>query len=219
LPGRTGTLWFGIQSRFGVDSTPGLGRITTDGQVSEVSVPGGRQTFALSNGPYDDLWYSNGGGRIGWVIPGVVTGEPACINSCRAPIADLAEGPDGKLWFAAGTEPMTPSDAPGTVGTYAPPPVEIRVVGDGRLRGDALVLPVRCRWTPATGRCRGEVRLRADGTLSRRRVQMVVGRKRRVSLSLPSAVTDRLARGRRVAVQVIATVAGGRHDTRRIVLR
>src|ERR1700761_4742041 len=62
VTGPDGALWFGIQSRFGVDSTPGLGRISTDGQISELSVPGGRQTFALSDGPYDDLWYSNGGG-------------------------------------------------------------------------------------------------------------------------------------------------------------
>jgi streptogramin lyase len=217
--GPDGALWFGIQSRFGVGSTPGLGRIGTDGQVSEVSVPGGRQTFALSYGPYDDLWYSNGGGRIGWMIPGLVTGEPACINSCRAPIADLAEGPDGKLWFAAGTVPMTPATAPGTVGTYAPPPIEIRVVADGRLSGDELVLPLRCRWTPVISRCRGEVRLRAGGTFSRRRVQMLVGRKRQVRLSLPVAARKALARTGRVSVRAVAAVAGGQPDARRIVLR
>jgi streptogramin lyase len=218
VAGPDGALWFGIQSRFGAGATPGLGRIGTDGQVSEVSVPGGRQTFALSSGPYENLWYSNGGGRIGWILPGLVTGEPACISSCRAPIADLAEGPDGKLWFAAGTEPTEPYSTPGTIGTYAPPPVEIRLVGDGRLRGGTLQLPLRCRWTPAAGRCRGEVRLRAGGRASQRRVRMRIGRNRQVVLSLPAPVRRQLARRGQAAVQVIATVVGGRRDTRRIML-
>jgi len=219
VAGPDGALWFGIQSRFGVEASPGLGRIATDGQISQVSVPGGRQTFALSSGPYENLWYSNGGGRIGWIIPGLVTGEPACISSCRAPIADLAEGPDGKLWFAAGAKPTDVYSTPGTVGTYAPPPVEIRLVGDGRLRGGDLQLPVRCRWTPAAGRCRGEVKLRAAGKLSRRHLRMPIGHKRRIVLALPGAVRRRVARQGRVAIQITSTVVGGRPDTRRIVLR
>jgi virginiamycin B lyase len=218
VTGPDGALWFGIQSRFGAGATPGLGRIATDGQISQVSVPGGRQTFALSSGPYENLWYSNGGGRIGWIIPGLVTGEAACISSCRAPIADLTEGPDGKLWFAAGTEPTEPYSTPGIIGTYAPPPVEIRVVGEGRLRGDHLQLPVRCRLTPAAGRCRGEVRLRAGGGLSKRRIRMPVGSKRRVDVSLPGSVREQLARTGRAVVKAAAVVAGGRRDTRRIVL-
>ncbi len=219
VAGPDGALWFGYNSRFGVGSTPGLGRIAADGQISTVPVPGGRQTFALSSGPYENLWYSNGGGRIGWIIPGVVTGEPACINSCRAPIADLAEGADGKLWFAAGTEPMQPFSAPGTVGTYAPPPVEIRLVGDGAIRGDTLLLPVRCRWTPATGSCRGQVQLRAKGRLSQRRLHLRVGGKRRIALSLPDPAQRQLARDGRATLKATTSVAGGRRDTRRIVLR
>ena len=218
VTGPDGALWFGIQSRFGAGATPGLGRIATDGQVSEVSVPGGRQTFALSSGPYENLWYSNGGGRIGWIIPGLVTGEPACISSCRAPIADLAEGPDGKLWFASGTEPTEPYSSPGTIGTYAPPPVEIRVVGEGRLRDDVLQVPVRCRLTPAAGRCKGEVRLRAGGGLSKRPIRMLVGHRRRVDVSLPGSVRKQLARTGRAVVKATTVVAGGRRDTRRIVL-
>ncbi|HEX5988787.1 MAG TPA: hypothetical protein VFY75_01070 [Solirubrobacterales bacterium] len=219
VAGPDGALWFGINSRFGAGATPGLGRIGTDGQISQIPVPGGRQTYALSSGPYENLWYSNGGGRIGWIIPGVVTGDPACINSCRAPIADLAEGPDGKLWFAAGTEPGQAFSAPGTVGTYAPPPVEIRLVGDGALRGDALLIPVRCRWTPAAGRCKGKVQLRARDGSSQRRLQLRVGRGRQVALALPGAIRRRLARDGRAVLKATTTVAGGRRDSRRIVLR
>lgn len=219
VAGPDGALWFGVNSRFGTGSAPGLGRIATDGQVSEVPVPGGRQTFALSSGPFDTLWYSNGGGRIGWIIPGVVNGTPACINSCQAPIADLAEGPEGKLWFAAGVESLSPPSARGTVGTYAPPPLEIRVLGDGRLRDRTLLLPVRCRMTPAGGRCKGRLELLGQGKLDERRLSLRVGRKRRVPLRLPASAARRLEEQGRLALRVTTSVADGRRDARRIVLR
>lgn len=219
VAGPDGALWFGLQSRFGLDATPGLGRIATDGGVSQVPVPGGRQTFALSSGPYENLWYSNGGGRIGWIIPGVVTGDPACISSCQAPIADLAEGPDGKLWFAAGVDGNAPFSDPGTVGTYAPPPVEVKILGDARLRGGKLLLPVRCRLTPAGSRCKGRARLLNGYQLDERPLNLRIGDRRRVAMQLPDQVLRQLAAGRRIVIRATTTVAGGRPDKRRIVLR
>jgi streptogramin lyase len=217
--GPDGALWFGFNSRFGADATPGLGRIGTDGQVSQVSVPGGRQTFALSSGPFDSIWYSNGGGRIGWVMPGLVTGQPGCIDSCRAPVSDLTEGPDGRLWFAAGVEGGALFTNPGTVGTYAPPPLEIRVVGDGRLRGQTLLLPVRCRETAAGSRCKGRLRLIGQGKLAERRLRLPIGGRRRVALRLPRPAARRLAERGRLSLKATTSVAGGRADARRIVLR
>jgi streptogramin lyase len=219
VAGPDGALWFGFNSRFGADATPGLGRIGADGQVSQVPVPGGRQTFALSSGPFDSIWYSNGGGRIGWVMPGLVTGEPGCINSCRAPIADLTEGPDGKLWFAAGVEGGSLFTNPGTVGTYAPPPLEIRVLGGGQLRGQTLKLPVRCRETAAGSRCKGRLRLLGQGKLAERRLRLPIGGKRRVALRLPESAARQLAERGRLSLTVTTSVAGGRADARRITLR
>jgi streptogramin lyase len=213
VAGPDGALWFGKQ-RGGV-----LGRMTTGGEVTQIPVPGGRQTYALSSGPYDSVWYSNGGGRIGWTMPGVATGEPACINSCRAPISALAEGPEGKLWFAAGVEGMALYSTPGTVGTYAPPPLEIRVLGGGELRGRTLLLPVRCRFTPAGSRCRGRVELGGPGRGSAQQLNLRIGRKRRVALRLPGAAARRLAEQGRLALRATTQVAGGRRDARRIVLR
>lgn len=212
VAGPDGALWFGKQR-------DALGRITTSGEVSEVPVPGGDQTFALSSGPFESIWYSNGGGRIGWIMPGVVTGEPGCINSCRAPITDLTEGPEGKLWFAAGVEPQTLFTAPGTVGTYAPPPLEIRVLGDGQLRGQTLLLPVRCRWTAAGSRCKGRLRLTGPGKLTVRRLNLRIGSKRRLALRLPRSATRELTQEGRLTLKATTSVAGGRRDTRRIVLR
>lgn len=55
VAGPDGALWFGMQ-RGGA-----LGRITTAGEATDVVAPGGSQTFALSSGPFDNVWYSNGG--------------------------------------------------------------------------------------------------------------------------------------------------------------
>lgn len=218
ISGPDGALWFGIQSRFGAGATPGLGRITTEGEISQVSVPGGRQTSALSGGPFEDIWYSNGAGRIGWILPGVATGTPACINSCRRPITSLTEGPDGKLWFAAGVAPLEPFDAPGTVGTYAPPPLEIKLVGDGRLEDGSLRLPVRCPLNPAARRCNGKLRLSGQGPTVQRRLSLRIGRNRGVSLRLPEKSLRRLAARGRLVLRAVTSVPDGREDMRRIVL-
>ena len=148
-----------------------------------------------------------------------MTGEPACINSCQAPISDLTEGPDGKLWFAAGVEGSAFFGAPGTVGTYAPPPLEIRVLADSQLRDETLLLPVRCRYTPAGSRCRGRLKLIGLGKTGERRLDLRIGRKRRVALRLPGSATQRLERQGRLVLRAATTVADGRRDTRRIVLR
>ncbi|HEY6730176.1 MAG TPA: hypothetical protein VI039_04040 [Solirubrobacterales bacterium] len=219
VAGPDGALWFGLQSRFGVGSEPGLGRITTDGQISEVPVPGGRQTFALSSGPFGNVWYSNGGGRIGWIMPGVVTGDPACISSCRSPIADLAEGPDGKLWFAAGVEGNALYSTPGTIGTYAPPPLEVKILDDASLRGETLLLPVRCRFTPAGSRCKGRLQLQGPGKPAQRRLGLRIGRGQRLALPLSGAAKQQLAERGRVVLRATTSVVGGRRDSRRIVLR
>jgi virginiamycin B lyase len=213
VAGPDGALWFGLLRG------AALGRITTAGAASSVPVPGGRQTFALSSGPFGSVWYSNGGGRIGWIIPGVVDGTPACINSCRVPIAALAEGPNGKLWFAAGVEPGTPASARGTIGTYAPPPLEIRLVGDVHVQNQAVVLPVRCRFTPAGKSCKGRLRLAGGGRPLQRRLSLRLGARKRVSLRLPAAASRRLARRGRLVLRASTSVAHGRRDTRRIVLR
>lgn len=221
VAGPDGALWFGKLGQ------SGLGRITTSGEVSEVPVPVGHLTFALSSGPFDDVWYSNGGGRIGWVIPGVAQGTTACINSCAAPVTDLTEGPEGKLWFVAGAEGSSLYTTPGTIGTYAPPPLEVRVVGDGRVQGQKVQIPVRCRWTPAGRRCDGRLRLfgQLPGSpgkkrqLAQRRMNLRLGAKRTISLRLPRRAVALLAKRGRLVARASTTVAGGHRDSSRIVLK
>jgi virginiamycin B lyase len=203
---------------FGVSQSATLGRITTAGEIALLPLAEGETISALTSGPFDDLWYAIGGGRIGWVIPGVAQGTTACINQCSSPITDLAEGPEGKLWFAAGVDGTSFYSAPGTVGTYAPPPLEVRVAGDASLQGRTVYVPLACRWTPAGRSCKGSLRLAGGGETLRKRLSLRLGGKRRVAVRLPRRLTSRLARRGRVTLKATTTVAGGRRDTSRIVL-
>jgi virginiamycin B lyase len=211
--GPDGALWLGEEWQ------GALVRMTLSGEVSELAVPGGKRTGALTSGPFDDLWYSIDGGRIGWVIPGVATGTVACINRCDAPIAALTEGPEGKLWFAAGPPGQSLYSTPGTVGTYAPPPLEVRVLGDASVRERTVYVPLSCPWTPAGRSCQGRLRLAGGGQVLRKRLSLRLGARRRVAVRLNKPLTTRLAQRGRVALKATTTVSGGRRDTSRIVLR
>jgi virginiamycin B lyase len=211
--GPDGALWFG-KSQAGT-----LGRITTSGEITQLPLPEGQTISALTSGPFDNLWYAIGGGRIGWVIPGVAQGTTACINQCSSPVTDLAEGPDGKLWFVAGVSGTGLYSEPGTIGTYAPPPLEVRVVGNGGIRGNTVYVPLSCRWTPAGRNCKGNLRLTGGGQVLRKRLSLRLGAERRVAVHLPRPLTSRLAQRGKIAFAVTTTVAGGRRDTARIVLR
>jgi len=211
--GPDGALWFGKSQ------SATLGRIGTSGEITQLALPEGQTVSALASGPFDDLWYAIGGGRIGWVIPGVAQGTTACINQCSSPVTDLAEGPEGKLWFVAGVGGTSLYSAPGTIGTYAPPPLEVRVVGDGGVRGNSVYVPLSCRWTPAGKSCKGNLRLAGGGQVLRKRLSLSLGAERRVALRLPRELTSRLAERGRLALKATTTVADGRPDTDRIVLR
>jgi virginiamycin B lyase len=211
--GPDGALWFGRSQ------SATLGRITTGGEVTDFPLAEGKTISALTSGPFDDLWYAIGGGRIGWVIPGVAQGTTACINQCSSPITDLAEGPEGKLWFVAGVGGTSFYNAPGTIGTYAPPPLEVRVGGDAGLRGSTVYVPLACRWTPAGKSCNGRLRLAGGGAVLHKRLSLRLGGTERVAVRLSRRLVGRLARRGRVALKATTTVAGGRRDTRRIVLR
>lgn len=211
--GPDGALWFG-KSQAGA-----LGRITTSGEISQIALTEGQTISALASGPFDNLWYAIGGGRIGWMIPGVAQGTTACINQCSSPVTDLTAGPDGKLWFVAGVGGSSFYNAPGTIGTYAPPPLEVRLVGNGGVRGENVYVPLACRWTPAGRSCKGNLRLTGGGQVLHKKLSLRLGAKQRVAVRLPRQLVSRLAQRGRIALKATTTVAGGRRDTGRIVLR
>jgi streptogramin lyase len=211
--GPDGALWFGKSQ------SATLGRITTSGEITQLALPEGQTISALTSGPFEDLWYAIGGGRIGWAIPGIAQGTTACINQCSAPVTDLAEGPEGNLWFVAGVGATSLYSAPGTIGTYAPPPLEVRVVGDADLRDRTVYVPLSCRWTPAGRRCDGRLQLAGAGQVLHKHLDLRLGSKQRIPIRLTRQLRMRLAQRGRIALKATTTVAGGRRDTSRIVLR
>jgi virginiamycin B lyase len=211
--GPDGALWFGKSQ------SATLGRITTAGEITQLPLSEGHTISALTSGPFADLWYAIGGGRIGWTIPGVAQGTTACINQCSSPVTDLAESPEGKLWFVAGVGGTSLYSTPGTIGTYAPPPLEVRVVGDADLRNRTVYVPLSCRWTPAGRSCDGRLQLAGAGQVLHKHLNLRLGGKQRVPVRLTRPLRKRLDRRGRIALKATTTVAGGRRDTSRIVLR
>jgi virginiamycin B lyase len=203
---------------FGKSQSATLGRITIGGEITQLPLSEGHTISALTSGPFDDLWYAIGGGRIGWTIPGVAQGTTACINQCSSPVTDLTEGPEGKLWFVAGVGGTSLYSAGGTIGTYAPPPLEVRVLGNADLRNRTVYVPLSCRWTPAGRNCKGSLRLAGGGQVLRKRLSLRLGDRERVAVRMPRQLARRLAHHGKVALKATTIVAGGRRDTSRIVL-
>ena len=94
--GPDGALWF-------TESAPGrIGRITTDGVITELSLAPGRQPQHITLGPDGALWYTEFADRVGRITTdGAVTeyAMPPCGPTCRPHPADIVAGPDGALWF------------------------------------------------------------------------------------------------------------------------
>jgi virginiamycin B lyase len=114
----------------------------------EVPLEEGEGTTLIAPGPNEDLWFATNGGAIGSISPlkGEV-GDVGCPLTCAAPIAALAEGPEGALWFASGE----------TIGTFRPSPLFIVREGRMLIYGKKLKIPFECRGGAAGQKCKGSV--------------------------------------------------------------
>jgi virginiamycin B lyase len=112
--GADGAMWF-------TDiTTPAIGKITADGQVTEYTkgLPGGAKPWSIVAGPGGNLWFSDANGAVGSVTPsGTIVEYSIDKFSKVASPAGIAAGPDGSIWTIA----------PG------PPNLLIRVAPDGTL--------------------------------------------------------------------------------------
>ena|GEM_PF-5092171 len=108
-------------------------------------------TSFISNGPHRDIYFASGGVIASFPTYGrQVAGEPLCAVEGCPRVTALAEGFDGKLWFAAGR----------FVGAYRPP--DLRLVlprGLARPQGKKVTVPVECRGGWAGESCTGTVSL------------------------------------------------------------
>jgi virginiamycin B lyase len=102
-PGPDGALWFTLSN------LPIIGRIGTDGTITEYAIPSGNAANFITSGPDGALWFteslgqSTGPGNLGNAIgrittAGVVTNEYPVPTALSQP-AGIVTGPDGALWF------------------------------------------------------------------------------------------------------------------------
>jgi streptogramin lyase len=79
-----------------------IGRITVTGQITETSLPSGRQPDQIIAGPDGNLWFTEfGGNKIGRLTPGGALSEfpkSRARNPVRNPVGIVSR--DGTLWFA-----------------------------------------------------------------------------------------------------------------------
>ena len=96
--GPDGNLWF-------AENAGRIGRISTNGLVTEFPVPAGAAPFSIAAESDGNLWFTEvARARIGQITrAGVVTEFPLLGSGAHNP-QEIASGPDGNLWFTdAGT--------------------------------------------------------------------------------------------------------------------
>jgi len=91
--GPQGAMWF---TEFYADA---IGRITTDGAITEFPLPSGNDIEGIAAGADGNLWFSEPGeNKIGRMTPtGSVTAFP--INGGNPSPRGITAGPDGNLWY------------------------------------------------------------------------------------------------------------------------
>jgi streptogramin lyase len=144
--GPDGAIWFG-EAR-----TAKLGRITTDGVITEFSTQG-RAPYQIATGPDGNLWFADG--DIGRLTP---TGQftEFLVRDFPSPgdapdVVDITTGPDGALWFAGHNHTIGRITTTGTITYYSvqEEPYAITLGPDGNLWYAAKDEDVVGRVTPA----------------------------------------------------------------------
>jgi virginiamycin B lyase len=104
VAGPDGALWFAEngQARLYGKVSDRIGRITTDGQLSELPVPFGKGTSRLAVDPARGvIWFATEAGEISSISPSGNVGARGCPRECGESIEGLTLAADGSLWFAA----------------------------------------------------------------------------------------------------------------------
>jgi len=214
VSGPGGELWFSDEA------APRVGRISAAGVIDEFRVPSKYGTRELVLGGDGDLWFTTGY-AIGSIAANGETGEPACVDrTCQRPVAALAKGPDGEVWFGGSV-----------IGIFSEPPLAVRLGHSAtRVAAGLTTIGFSCHGGAAGDACRGEIRLTASVpriggggirkvVLDRHRYRLQPATGRRLPLQLGSRGIKALARSKRLVVRVSATLVNGTSSGKRFVLR
>ena len=126
--GSDGAIWFGE------NGTPGngkIGRVTTDGVVTEYSIPGGIAPYGLTEGPDGNVWFGDSGGSVGSITPSGAFHFTNTLPKNRQAF-QLTTGPDGNIWFTELQGKIGKVTASGRVREYSVPtccPLDIVSLG------------------------------------------------------------------------------------------
>jgi streptogramin lyase len=165
--GPGGTMWFTDAG------TPAIGRIASDGTVTEFTqgLPVGALPDVIVAGPDGNMWFSDVRGvAIGRITPSGTIVEYSAPSYTNSRAMGIAFGPRGQPWFLAiGSQPLLGHlTAQGTIGVDLLP---VHLTPDGPLTADASG---NLWFTAATAHARGQVleRTAVGGRLVRISLQM-----------------------------------------------
>jgi virginiamycin B lyase len=130
--GSDGAMWF--TERIGAR----IGRITSDGTITEFALPAGSQPGGIVSGPGGDLWYADRSGRIArMTTAGAVSTYP--VSGAKP--EEIAVGSDGNVWFTdkGSVGRMTPLGVAVPSLASLASPTDIAAGSDGNL------------WVPSAG--------------------------------------------------------------------
>jgi streptogramin lyase len=129
--GPDGNLWFGESATGGTlksfSTNKQIGKITTDGRLTEYPLPGAMGANGITAGPDGDLWFGeNHPGRhatcSGQVAKtttsGKITEFPSSLVGCPG---SFVAGRDGNLWFTEGKNTIGKITTGGSLTTYHVP--------------------------------------------------------------------------------------------------
>ena len=131
--GPDGALWF-------TESWPAIGRINSDGELSEFELPPGTGPSGIVLGPDGALWFAaSQAGAIGRLTTSGELSEFAVARPSAGPSSSaptpmaLAVGPEGAIWFTDPGDDSVGRVSGGTVSEYPIP-----------------LCPPRCRYSPVS---------------------------------------------------------------------
>jgi virginiamycin B lyase len=230
-PGPDGNLWFAEEGANQV------GRITPVGDVTEFPVPVQTGTEKIVAGPAGDVWFTSET-HIGSITPRGRTADPSCLERCRLPIASLAVGPEGNLWFGGdvriteggGGTGLAELGRSGLVGRFVPSSPRVTIEPRARsVAGHWTDLRLSCKGAVAGAKCGGVLRLsklvRSRGSryahrvvLTHRRYELFTAESRRIPLRLNARAMKMLTRGDSLSVRATAMAHGRVEATRSVEL-
>jgi virginiamycin B lyase len=227
VAGPDGALWFAME-----EEGPVIARITTSGELTKFPIGGeeeGIGAAVLASGPDGRIWFGAEEGTMGRISPsGRISRLPIPSKTW---IEDIVVGPEGSLWYSSPAEPpCLPGDAvcgqggyyeSGIIGRVDPAPLALALRGGEPGKGGRQAkVKISCIDGMASSVCHGRLRLRLGReVVGTRTYKLGADLTRAFPVQLNEEARGRLLRAGHLKLKCVATLAGGRTETRPLRLR